>query len=263
MTRNEAQTRRELIDARLKGAGWDVLNPSLVTQELNIWCGLPGWGINESQSPYQGHLFVDYALLSKEGKPIAVVEAKKTSVNAEVGKEQARNYAEKIQKSYSGGPMPFVFYTNGYDIFFWDTDRYPPRKIFGFPTIADFERMMFLRENSKVLSSGRIDPNIAGRPYQIQAIRSVLERVEKKYRKFLLVMATGTGKTRTCMGLLDVLMRSNWAQKVLFLVDRIALKEQALDTFKEYLPTHQFGQKQVKQILFIIEGYIAQPTQQC
>lgn len=236
MNRNEAQTRRELIDTRLKIAGWDVLNPSLVTQELDIWRGLPSRGINESQSPYQGHLFVDYALLSKEGKPIAVVEAKKTSVNAEVGKEQARNYAEKIQKSNSGGPMPFVFYTNGYDIFFWDTERYPPRKIFGFPTIADLERMQFLRENSKVLSSELINTNIAGRPYQIQAIRSVLERVEKKYRKFLLVMATGTGKTRTCMGLLDVLMRSNWIQKVLFLVDRIALREQVLDTFKEYLP---------------------------
>ena len=235
MTRNEAQTRRELIDARLKIAGWDVSNPSLVTQELDIWCGLP-YGINESQSPYQGYLFVDYALLSKEGKPIAVVEAKKTAVDAEIGKEQARNYAEKIQKSNGYGSMPFVFYTNGYDIFFWDTERYPPRKIFGFPTIADLERMQFLRENSKVLSSELINTNIVGRPYQIQAIRSVLERVERKYRKFLLVMATGTGKTRTCMGILDVLMRSNWIQKVLFLVDRITLKEQALDTFKEYLP---------------------------
>jgi len=235
MNRNEAQTRRDLIDKRLKFAGWDVSNPSLVIKELDIWCGLPK-GVNESRSPYQGHLFADYALLSKQGKAVAVVEAKKTSVDAEIGKEQARNYAEKIQQTNGGGPMPFVFYTNGYDIFFWDTDRYPPRKIFGFPTIADLERMQFLRENSKVLSSGRIDPNIAGRPYQIQAIRSVLERVEKKHRKFLLVMATGTGKTRTCMGLLDVLMRSNWVQKVLFLVDRIALREQALDTFKEYLP---------------------------
>ena len=236
MNRNEAQTRKEIIDTRLKLAGWDILNPSLITQELKIWCGLPGRGINESQSPYQGHLFADYVLLSKEGKPIAVVEAKKTSVDAEIGKEQARNYAEKIQKSNGGGPIPFVFYTNGYDIFFWDTDRYPPRKIFGFPTIADLERMQFLRENSKTLSSELINTNIVGRPYQIQAIRSVLERVGKKHRKFLLVMATGTGKTRTCMGLLDVLMRSNWTQKVLFLVDRIALKEQALDTFKEYLP---------------------------
>ena len=234
MTRNEAQTRKEIVDKRLKVSGWDVTNPSQVTAELDIWIGLPQ-GVREPQTSYQGHLFADYALLSKEGKPIAIVEAKKTSVDAEIGKEQARNYAEKIQKA-NGGSMPFVFYTNGYDIFFWDTERYPPRKIFGFPTIADLERMQFLRGNSKVLSSELINTDIAGRPYQIQAIRSVLERIEKKHRKFLLVMATGTGKTRTCMGLLDVLMRSNWTQKILFLVDRIALREQALETFKEYLP---------------------------
>ena len=231
---NEAQTRREIIDRRLKVSGWDVHNPSQVTQELDIWVGL-SLGISEPQTPYQGHLFADYALLGKDGKPVAVVEAKKTSVDAEVGKEQARNYAEKIQKS-NGGPTPFIFYTNGYDIFFWDSEHYPPRKVFGFPTIADLERMQFLRKNCKVLSSELINTSIAGRPYQIQAIRSMLERVEKKHRKFLLVMATGTGKTRTCMGLLDVLMRSNWTQKVLFLVDRIALREQALETFKEYLP---------------------------
>ena len=234
MTRNEAQTRKEIIDKRLKIAGWDVLNPSQVTQELDIWVGLPQ-GVREPKTPYQGHLFADYALLTKEGKPVAVVEAKKTSVDAEIGKEQARNYAEKIQKA-NGGLMPFVFYTNGYDIFFWDTERYPPRKVFGFPTIADLERMQFLRNNGKTLSSELINTDIAGRPYQIQAIRSVLERVDKKHRKFLLVMATGTGKTRTCVGLLDVLMRSNWTQKVLFLVDRVALREQALETFKEYLP---------------------------
>jgi len=234
MTRSESQTRKEIIDERLKTAGWDVDNPTQVTQELDIWVGLPQ-GVREPQSPYQGHLFADYALLSKEGKPVAVVEAKKSSVDAEIGKEQARNYAEKIQK-INGGPMPFVFYANGYDIFFWDTERYPPRKVFGFPSVVDLERIQFLRNNSKTLSSELINNSIAGRPYQIQAIRSVLEGVEKKHRKFLLVMATGTGKTRTCMGILDILMRSNWTQKILFLVDRIALREQALETFKEYLP---------------------------
>jgi type I restriction enzyme R subunit len=234
MTKSEAQTRKEIIDKRLKLAGWDVSNPVHVTQELDIWVGLPQ-GVREPETPYQGHLFADYALLSKDGKPIAVVEAKKTSVDAEIGKEQARNYAEKIQKA-NGGPMPFVFYTNGYEIFFWDTENYPPRKVFGFPTLADLERMRFLHDHNKILSSELINTDIAGRPYQIQAIRSVLERIEKKHRKFLLVMATGTGKTRTCMGLLDVLMRTNRAQKVLFLVDRIALREQALEAFKDHLP---------------------------
>jgi len=231
---SEAQTRREIIDKRLQLAGWNVRNPSQVTQELDIYTKSP-FNINEQESKYQGHLFADYALLSKENKPIAIVEAKKTATNAEVGKEQARNYAEKIFQS-NGGQMPFVFYTNGYEIFFWDTERYPPRKVIGFPTIADLERMQFSRENNKVLSSERVNTKISGRPYQIQAIRAILESIEKKRRKFLLVMATGTGKTRTCVGLLDILMRSNWVQKVLFLVDRIALKEQALETFREYLP---------------------------
>ncbi|MBU1912874.1 MAG: DEAD/DEAH box helicase family protein, partial [Candidatus Omnitrophica bacterium] len=234
MTKSESQTRKEIIDKRLKLSGWDVSNPVHVTQELDIWVGLPQ-GVREPETPYQGHLFADYALLSKEGKPIAVVEAKKTSIDAEIGKEQARNYAEKIQKA-NGGPMPFVFYTNGYEIFFWDTDNYPPRKVFGFPTLVDLERMRFLHDHNKILSSELINTDIAGRPYQIQAIRSVLERIEKKHRKFLLVMATGTGKTRTCMGLLDVLMRTNRVQKVLFLVDRIALREQALEAFKDHLP---------------------------
>ncbi len=231
---SEAQTRKEIIDKRLKMAGWDAKNSLQVTQELDIYTKSP-FKSNEKESKYQGHLFADYALLSKEHKPLAIVEAKKTSVDAEIGKEQARNYAEKIYKN-NNGKMPFIFYTNGYDIFFWDSERYPPRKVIGFPTITDFERMQFLRENNKVLSSERIKTNIAGRPYQIQAIRAVLEKIENKHRKFLLVMATGTGKTRTCMGLLDVLMRSNWVQKVLFIVDRIALKEQALDAFKEFLP---------------------------
>jgi len=242
MYSNEAETRREIIDKRLLQAGWDVKNPLHCTEELDVWCGLPD-GVSEPQTPYQGHLFADYVLLGKDGKPLAVVEAKKTSVEAERGKEQARNYAEKIQKT-AGGATPFVFYTNGYDIFFWDTERYPPRKIYSFPSREDLERIQFLRDNGRALSSELINTEIAGRLYQVEAIRSVLESVDMKRRKLLLVMATGTGKTRTCMGVLDVLMRSNWAQRVLFLVDRIALQEQALEAFKEHLPNAPVWPKQ-------------------
>ncbi len=106
MTQNEAQTRQKIIDQRLKLSGWDVKNPVHVTEELDIWVGLPE-GVAEPQTPYQGHLFADYVLLGKDGKPLAVVEAKKTSVDAEIGKEQARNYAEKIHHT-TGVPMPFV-----------------------------------------------------------------------------------------------------------------------------------------------------------
>ncbi len=193
MTKSEAQTRQKIIDQHLKLSGWEVKNPTHVTEELDIWVGLPA-GVAEPQTPYQGHLFADYVLLGKDGKPLAVVEAKKTSVDAEIGKEQARNYAEKIQRT-TGVVMPFVFYTNGYDIHFWDTERYPPRKVLGFPSRSDFERMQFLRDNSKPLSSQLVDLKIAGRPYQIEAIRAVLEAIENKRRKFLMVMATGTGKT--------------------------------------------------------------------
>jgi type I restriction enzyme R subunit len=165
MTKSEAQTRQFIINQRLKLSGWEVKNPLYVTEELDIWVGLPA-GVAEPQTPYQGHIFADYVLLGKDGKPLAVVEAKKTSIDAEIGKEQARNYAQKIHET-TGAPMPFVFYTNGYDIYFWDTERFPPRKILGYPSRSDLERMQFLRDNSKPLSSQLVDTRISGRPYQI------------------------------------------------------------------------------------------------
>ena len=231
---NEAKTRQEIIDKRLLKSGWDVNDPSRVTSELNIWIGLPE-GVDEPEHEYQGFQFADYVLLGDDGYPLAVVEAKKTSKDARIGQEQARQYAENIQKN-SGKDMPFVFYTNGHDIYFWDTEKYPPRKVYGFPTKKDLERMLFLRKNEKPLSQELINRDISGRPYQIEAIRSVFENIDKGRRKSLLVMATGTGKTRTCVSMIDVLMRTNRVQKVLFLVDRIALRSQALDAFKEFLP---------------------------
>lgn len=231
---SEAATRQSIIDKRLLQAGWDVKNPLQVTSELDIWIGLPE-GVKEPEHIHQGFQYADYALLSDIGYPLAVVEAKKTSKDARVGQEQARQYAENIQKN-SGKSMPFVFYTNGNDIYFWDTEKYPPRKVYGFPSKKDLERMLFLRSNEKPLSQELISRDISGRPYQIEAIRSVFENLDKGKRKSLLVMATGTGKTRTCVSMLDVLMRTNRVQRVLFLVDRIALRNQALDAFKEFLP---------------------------
>lgn len=232
---NEAQTRQQIIDGRLLKAGWDVSNPSQVTSELDIWVGIPDELRDAPLTEYSGHQFADYALLGDDGTPIAVVEAKKTSKDARIGQEQARQYAENIQKT-TGKDFPFVFYTNGNDIYFWDTEKYPPRKVYGFPTKQDLERLMFLRKNEKPLSQELIDREISGRPYQIEAIRSVFENIEKGRRKALLVMATGTGKTRTVVSMADVLMRTNRVQRVLFLVDRIALRNQALDAFKEFLP---------------------------
>jgi len=234
MNMNEAKTRQEIIDLRLLKAGWDVNNPSQVTSELDIWVGLPE-GIEEPEHEHQGFQYADYVLLGEDGYPLAVVEAKKTSRDARIGQEQARQYAVNIQKN-SGKDMPFVFYTNGNDIYFWDTEKFPPRKVYGFPTRKDLERLLFLRKNEKPISQELINRDISGRPYQIEAIRSVFESLDKGKRKALLVMATGTGKTRTCVSMIDVLMRTNRIQRVLFLVDRIALRNQALDAFKEYLP---------------------------
>lgn len=174
-------------------------------------------------------------MLGKDGKPLAVVEAKKTSVDAALGREQAKQYCYNVQSTL-GGELPFCFYTNGHDIYFWDLGNYPPKKVFGFPTRDDLERYLYIRRSRKPLAGELINTKIAGRNYQVASIRAVMEAVEKRKRKFLLVMATGTGKTRTCIALVDSLMRAGWAERVLFLVDRIGLRDQTLDAFKEHLP---------------------------
>ena len=223
-----------LIDKQLAQFGWDVKDPTKVVEEFDILTSLPE-GVEEPRTPYEGHQFSDYVLLGKDGKPLAVVEAKKSSKDAATGREQAKQYCFNIQKQL-GGELPFCFYTNGHDIYFWDLDNYPPRKVLGFPTRDDLERFQYIRRNRKPLTQELINTAIAGRDYQIRAIRAVLEGIEQKKRDFLLVMATGTGKTRTCIALVDALMRAGHIEKVLFLVDRIALREQSLAAFKEHLP---------------------------
>lgn len=234
MANTEAQTRAELIDQQLVQAGWNVKDPTQVVEEFDILTTLPE-GIAEARTPYEGHQFSDYVLLGKDGKPLAVIEAKKSSKDAAIGREQAKQYCYNIQKQL-GGELPFCFYSNGLETFFWDLENYPPRKVVGYPTRDDLERFQYIRRNRKPLTQELINTAIAGRDYQIRAIRSVLEGIEQQQRDFLLVMATGTGKTRTCIAMVDALMRAGHAEKILFLVDRIALREQALAAFKEHLP---------------------------
>jgi type I restriction enzyme R subunit len=233
MSKTEAQTRNELIDQQLALVGWNVKDPTQVVEEFDIITALPEV-VAEPRTPYEGHQFSDYVLLGKDGKPLAVVEAKKTAKDAAIGREQAKQYCYNIQKQL-GGELPFCFYTNGHELYFWDLENAPPRKVVGFPTRDDLERFAYIRRNRKPLTQEFINTSIAGRDYQIRAIRSVLEGIEQKQRDFLLVMATGTGKTRTCIALADALMRAGHAEKVLFLVDRIALREQALAAFKEHM----------------------------
>ena len=234
MAKSEALTRVELIDKQLQISGWNVKDPTQVVEEFDILTALPE-GVTEPRTPYQGHQFSDYVLLGKDGKPLAVIEAKKSSKDAAIGREQAKQYCYNIQKQ-QGGELPFCFYTNGLETYFWDLGNYPPRRVVGFPTRDDLERFQYIRRNRKPLTQELINTAIAGRDYQIRAIRAVLEGIEQKKRDFLLVMATGTGKTRTCIAMVDALMRAGHAERVLFLVDRIALREQALGAFKEYLP---------------------------
>lgn len=234
MSKTETQTRKELIDVKLNEAGWNVDDRTQVLEEFNIEISQSA-GVREAQTQYSGCQFSDYVLLGRDGKPLAVVEAKKTSKDAELGREQAKQYCYNIQMQ-RGGKLPFCFYTNGLETYFWDLENYPPRKVIGFPTRDDLERYLYIREHSKPLAAELINADIAGRDYQIRAIRAVMEAIEKKQRNFLLVMATGTGKTRTCIALVDALMRAGWVERVLFLVDRIALREQALEAFKEHLP---------------------------
>ena len=232
--KTEAETRKELIDAKLYTAGWDVNNLTQVSKEYDISVPFPD-GVAEARTPYEGHQYSDYVLLGRDAKPLAVVEAKKTSKDAAIGREQAKQYCYNIQKQ-QGGKLPFCFYTNGLEIYFWDLENYPPRKVVGYPTRDDLERFQYIRQHRKRLTDALINTEIAGRDYQIRAIRSVMEGIDQKKRSFLLVMATGTGKTRTSIALVDALMRAGHVERVLFLVDRIALREQGLSAFQEHLP---------------------------
>jgi type I restriction enzyme, R subunit len=188
---NESQTRQEIIDKHLARAGWLVDHPGMVTREFDIF--LEPDVVKETRSPYGGHQFSDYVLLKKDSSPQAVVEAKKASRDAQLGQEQALQYAQNIQEIH-GGDLPFIFYTNGHDIFFWDYGNYPPQKMYGFPTRDDLEHMEFQRKEKRPLSPELINPDIAGRAYQIEAIRTILENIEKSRRKMLLVMAPEQGK---------------------------------------------------------------------
>lgn len=231
---NEKTTRKDIIDKHLYDAGWNVDDKTQVIEEYETIV-VSDNSLSEPNVQYKTNFFCDYVLLGKNGKPLAVVEAKKTFVDAAIGREQAKQYCHNIYKEL-GGALPFCFYTNGHEIYFWDLGNSPPRKVIGFPTRDDLERYEYIRRNRKPLAAELINTKIAGRDYQIHAIRSVMEGIERKKRTFLLVMATGTGKTRTTIAIIDALMRAGWVERVLFLVDRIALRNQALEAFKEYLP---------------------------
>jgi hypothetical protein len=220
---SEAETRDYFIDLLLKEAGWALDQER--DREFPV-DGMPNT---------QGKGFVDYVLWGDNGLPLALVEAKRTKRDPRVGQRQAELYADCLEKQF--GRRPVVFYSNGYEHWLWDDLNYPPRPVQGFLKKAELELLIQRRSWRKKLAEAKINEAIVERYYQTRAIRRIGEAFEKDGdRKTLVVMATGAGKTRTVIALCDLLMRCNWAKRVLFLADRVALVNQAVNAFKKHLP---------------------------
>ena len=218
---SEFETRKQFIDLDLKIAGWDSTN---IRKEVEVK-GMP----NTQEKGY-----IDYVLYGENGKPLAVVEAKRTSKDAKIGQQQAKLYADCLEKEYA--QRPIIYYTNGKEIYMWDDLSYPERKVSGFYTQDELQLLIKRRDSKENLEHIFIANDIANRPYQLEAVKKVCESFEQKHRRALIVMATGTGKTRTAISLVDVLTSKNWVQNVLFLADRTELVKQAEKNFKKLLP---------------------------
>lgn len=227
---SEFETRKRYIDWDLGLAGWTLGDN--VIEEREVF-GMPVEAGNNSGTGY-----IDYLLLGKDGKPLAILEAKRTSFSAQKGLQQARLYANCLQEEY--GYRPLIFLSNGFETFFVDDETSPMRKVSGVSSRDDLQRIMNRRGNTTPLASIGVNETIAGggknRYYQIEAIKRACANFDEGHRKGLLVMATGTGKTRVSAGLTDVLMRAGRAKNILFLADRVALVSQAARAFQKYLP---------------------------
>ena len=223
---SEYKTRKLYIDSDLRMAGWDLKKD--VIEEYEV-IGMP---VEPGNSTGQG--FVDYLLLGKDGRPLAVLEAKRTMYDPQKGLQQARLYADCLNAKF--GYRPPLFLSNGFETFFCDDEAAPMRKVSGVFSQAELQTILNRRGKMPPLSTIRVNEDIAGRYYQIEAIRRVCANLEEGHRKSLLVMATGTGKTRVSAALADVLMRGNRVKNVLFLADRLALVSQAKHAYQQYLP---------------------------
>ena len=220
---SEYKTRKIYIDFMLQDAGWvegkDWLN------EVELY-GMP----NKSEVGY-----ADYVLFGNDGKPLAVLEAKRTCVDVAKGRQQAKLYADLLEQKY--GRRPIIFLTNGFDTRIWDDKHYPERRVASVYSKRDLEKLFNLHTMRTSLKNVMVDKAIAGRYYQEGAIKAVCEAFDKKNRrKALLVMATGSGKTRTVIALCKVLLDHGWVKNILFLADRNSLVLQAKRAFVNMLP---------------------------
>ena len=232
---SESKTRLLFIDQSLKESGWKNLK-----EDYNLEYEVKG--MPNSTNP-SGIGFADYVLWGDDGLPIAVIEAKKTMADAAKGKHQAKLYADCLEQMH--GQRPIIFYTNGFETFVWDDEFYVPRQVAGFWTKEELKRAIYRRNNRQDLRSFNVNLHITNRPYQLEAVQRIAERfvgtdtdgnLVGLHRKALLVMATGSGKTRTVISIVDMLTKCNWASRILFLADRNALVTQAKNSFNDNLP---------------------------
>ena len=219
---NENTTRRLIIDLALQRAGWPLDREHDREYEVT---GMP----NAS-----GVGYADYVLWGDDGKPLAVVEAKRTTVDPATGGQQAKLYADCLEAMH--GQRPIIFYTNGYETSLWDDEAYAPRAVAGFHKKDELASLLHRRANREPLDVARVKNAIVERYYQKRAIGSIGEQFSRARRKALLVMATGSGKTRVAVALVDLLQRAGWVKRALFLADRVSLVNQAVGAFKAHLP---------------------------
>jgi type I restriction enzyme, R subunit len=226
---NEEETRRRMIDKDLYSAGWDIDlvnngNTEQVHREVQV----------SGQPTATGMGYCDYVLWGDDGKPLAVIEAKRARENSQKGQQQAKLYADALEKQY--GQRPVIFYTNGRDITIWnDAQGEAPRKLYGYYAKSSLEYLIQQRSGPRDLLGTRIDVDVAGRDYQLEAITRVCERYAANHRKALVVQATGTGKTRVSIALSKRMIEAGRAKRVLFLCDRTELRKQAGKAYSEYM----------------------------
>jgi type I restriction enzyme R subunit len=226
---DETRTRRAVIDQLLAQAGWKVGEGGAATEEVGQEVRLRGYA---SKS---GSGFADYVLYGVDGKALAVIEAKRAALDMEKGRTQAGLYADALEKEH--GQRPVIYYTNGLELALWDdAQRMPPRTVYGFRSRDGLAWLVQQRATRRPFTAVPINAATAGRMYQLEAIQRVCERFEQNHRRALLVLATGTGKTRVAIALCERLLGAGMARRILFLCDRRELRKQALNAFKAYLP---------------------------
>ena len=221
-TISEAETRKRYIDIALQEAGWVIGRNCTVEEPVTGMPNATGTG------------YVDYVLFGKDNLPLAVVEAKKASVDAIVGSQQAKLYADCLQNKY--GQRPLIFTTNGFEFYYTnDVMGYPRRVVAGIFTQEELQLEVDRRKQRIPLENITIKDSITNRPYQKEAVTAVCDAITKKQRKMLIVQATGSGKTRVSISIVDVLRKHNYVKNILFLADRTALVKQAKNSYANML----------------------------